>query len=135
MDDTFTASDTWIIVSTVVQALSAVFIAGLTWRIVRFTRKHVQEAERVSGLAALSQVLDGLPFPVIASPMGDEHGVTGFWKNVERGPALNIELAIEALGGGGNVSFTMDVYSHAIQAMQADAAETVAALFRGETNG
>jgi hypothetical protein len=31
------------------------------------------------------QVLDGLPFLVIASPMGDEHGVTGFWKTSDAG--------------------------------------------------
>jgi integrase len=37
--------------------------------------------------------------------------------------------------GHSSVSFTMDVHSHAIPAMQADAVETVAALFRGETNG
>jgi integrase len=33
--------------------------------------------------------------------------------------------------GHSSVSFTMDVYSHAIPAMQAEAAETVAALIRG----
>jgi hypothetical protein len=104
--------DTVIVVSAAVQALAALTIVFLTAKLVSATNKYVNETQRIvrenqviASFTAERAFLETLPILACSQIVFDRFsGSGGTWKNVGRGPAINVRLAVQfgAAGGGGS---------------------------------
>lgn len=94
------SDQSWLVVAAGVQAVSAVVIAVLTWRLARSTKQYATTTNTIAKLAAQSLVLESLPV-VVASPGGGNwNGNSGtrqvVAENTGGGTALNVQLRLEA---------------------------------------